>query len=157
MHVFYAVMGKQGGLRLDVRHPQPGGGPVHWSAFYSCKNLTRIVIPEGVTSIGYRAFDYCQSLTEVIIPDSVTSIGDYAFDSCAKLEFVELSVNVTGLGYAALRSQAVFYRGTEEQWEAINKYSNSVEKVYYYSESLPDEPGKYWRYVNGVRKLWVFL
>ena len=36
---------------------------------------TSAVIPEGVTSIGYRAFYMCFSLTSIIIPDSVTSIG----------------------------------------------------------------------------------
>jgi hypothetical protein len=44
-----------------------------------------------VTSIEDRAFFYCRSLTSVTIPDSVTSIGDYAFDSCSSLTGVMMT------------------------------------------------------------------
>ena len=33
--------------------------------------LKRVVLPEGLTSIGYGAFDGCSNLTELVIPDSV--------------------------------------------------------------------------------------
>lgn len=38
-------------------------------AFYDCKEITSINIPENVTSIGYRAFLNCTSLKEVIFAD----------------------------------------------------------------------------------------
>lgn len=34
-------------------------------AFYDCTSLTRITIPESVTSVGERAFGYCRSLTRI--------------------------------------------------------------------------------------------
>lgn len=41
--------------------------------------LKKIVIPDGVTTIGYGAFYVCEDLKEVTIPDSVTDIGNKAF------------------------------------------------------------------------------
>ena len=41
--------------------------------------LRVMCIPDGVTSIGYRAFYNCKELCSIYIPDSVKSIDDYAF------------------------------------------------------------------------------
>ena len=53
--------------------------------FFYCLNLQDIVLPEGVTSIGYGAFQYCSSLTSIDIPEGVTSIGAWAFWGCSSL------------------------------------------------------------------------
>ena len=52
--------------------------------------LRRVVISNGVTSIGSYAFARCASLESMEIPDSVISIGKCAFYGCASL----LSVNI---------------------------------------------------------------
>ena len=57
----------------------------------ACRNLTSIIIPDNVTSIGYGAFHGCASLTDVTIPDSVTSIGDSAFVGCSSLTEIIVS------------------------------------------------------------------
>ena len=59
---------------------------------YELKNLTSVVIPDGVTSIGYNAFNGCHSLTSITIPESVTSIGESAFYGCSS----QLTITVIG-------------------------------------------------------------
>ena len=54
-----------------------------------------VVIPDGVTSIGFHAFFGCSSLTSVTIPDSVTKIGNEMFWGCRNLSNVAIGNGVT--------------------------------------------------------------
>ena len=47
--------------------------------------LKKIVIPDGVLSIGSQAFQNCTHLTEIVIPDSVRRIAGMAFADCSSL------------------------------------------------------------------------
>ena len=49
---------------------------------WSYDDLTRVIIGNGVTTIGEAAFRSCSHLTSVNIPNSVTTIGGWAFSSC---------------------------------------------------------------------------
>ena len=60
-------------------------------AFFDCSSLTSIEIPEGVTSIGEGAFSNCRNLASIEIPESVTSIGDFAFFGCG--DSLEITVS----------------------------------------------------------------
>ena len=51
------------------------------------KEITELVIPDGVTSIAEKAFFNCKSLKSITIPDSVTSIGWNAFANSAIKSF----------------------------------------------------------------------
>ena len=65
---------------------------------HGCENT---IIPEGVTTIGYKAFYGCTGLTSVIIPESVTTIGEHAFSGCTGLTSVIIPEGVTTIGYKA--------------------------------------------------------
>ena len=65
--------------------------------------ITNLVIPNNVTSIGERAFQYCSGLTSVTIPNSVTSIGGSAFDGCSSLTSITIGNSVTSIGASAFR------------------------------------------------------
>ena len=86
-------------------------------AFYGCNSLTSVTIPDGVTSIGSNAFSGCSSLASVTIPDSVTSIGECAFHECSKLKDAA-------------------YGGTKEGWEATGYTFPSYVRMHYSCTSL---------------------
>ena len=67
-------------------------------AFHNCTSLTSMTIPDSVTAIDELAFRGCTSLTSVIIPDSVTSIDYRAFDGCTSLTSVVIPDSVTSIG-----------------------------------------------------------
>jgi hypothetical protein len=73
-------------------------------AFYFCTGLTgKLTIPNSVKSIGDYAFSTCQGLTgSLTIPNSVTSIGEGAFDNCMGLTgSLTISNSVTSIGDGA--------------------------------------------------------
>ena len=69
--------------------------------FRECSSLERIEIPESVILIGRYAFKGCSSLKEIEIPESVTSIENYAFCECSSLTEIEIPESVTTIGWRA--------------------------------------------------------
>ncbi len=53
-----------------------------------------VVIPEGVTKIGYGAFRNAK-ITKVVIPSTVTEISEYAFADCTALQTVVFLCDLT--------------------------------------------------------------
>lgn len=60
------------------------------STFSECKNLVKVTLPEGLSSINYGTFQYCNSLTTVNFPKSLQNIGNWAFYN-TKLQKIDLS------------------------------------------------------------------
>ena len=48
--------------------------------FYGCKNLTSVIVPSNVKTIGANAFKYCSSLQSLTLAEGIQSIGANAFD-----------------------------------------------------------------------------
>ncbi|MCF0211637.1 MAG: leucine-rich repeat domain-containing protein, partial [Bacteroidales bacterium] len=93
-------------------------------AFFHCYQLTNVILPSTVTSIGERAFQRCAFRT-LTLPSTVTYIGPRAFNSndamteftaegvvtldngvfdyCLSLRTVNLGTHVTSIGHNAFR------------------------------------------------------
>ena len=65
------------------------------SAFYKCKELKSLDIPNPVTSIGDSAFYRCEGLASVKIPKSVKSIGKGAFGLCDNFTDIIFESDIT--------------------------------------------------------------
>ncbi len=70
------------------------------NTFYKCTGLTKISIdiPSSLTSIGENAFYGCSNLDSITIPKSVSSISNYAFYNCSGLSSINLLPNVCEIG-----------------------------------------------------------
>ena len=73
-------------------------------AFLACSSLTSITIPEGVTTIKNYAFIGCKSLTNLKLPNSLKSINYYSLAECSNLGDLVIPEGVTSIGSYAFYS-----------------------------------------------------
>ncbi len=78
------------GLDIPVNHTT-----APWGTLYS--DVKKVVVAEGITSVGKAAFSNLYGATEISIPDSVTYIGDRAFNECTSLECITVPDGVAAL------------------------------------------------------------
>lgn len=71
------------------------------NSFYSCSNVAEVSIPSSVKKIGEFAFCYCSGLKKVVIPNSVTEMDMYAFYACTSLADITLSSNLMSISFYA--------------------------------------------------------
>lgn len=91
-----------------------GGYPVTSiadQAFQGCE-FSSIIIPEGVTNIGWCAFAYCYNLKSISIPDSIISIAGDAF------------LNTPGLTYNTY-DNAKYFGNESNPYVVLMKVSNT--------------------------------
>lgn len=58
---------------------------IPYSFLKNCRNITSIIIPNGVHQISSTAFENCTKLKEITIPQTVMSIHENAFSGCNEL------------------------------------------------------------------------
>ena len=114
------------------------------SAFNGCANLTSIIIPDSVTSIGDFAFENCSGLTSITIPDSVTSIGDHAFYNCSSLTNITVSENnkyfssLNGVLFNKDKTELITYPNGNERTEYTipDSVTSIIEGAFAYCSNL---------------------
>lgn len=76
-------------------------------AFYSCKDLKQISLPETISLIGMGAFAKSGLIAADLSETKITAVPSYLFTGCASLESVLLPNNVENVGEAAFAETAL--------------------------------------------------
>ncbi|MBQ3139425.1 MAG: leucine-rich repeat protein [Ruminococcus sp.] len=71
---------------------------INFSAPWEAESINKVIIENGVTSIGYASFSNCKNLTSVSLPDSLITIYEYAFLGCKGLSEISIPSSVTEIG-----------------------------------------------------------
>lgn len=79
----------------------PSDTNVPWYEGFKC--VKKIVIGEGITSVGDYSFTQFTELEEVILPNSLVSIGDYAFGRTYIQNTINIPENVSYIGEYAFQ------------------------------------------------------
>ena len=118
--------------RGDIRRivVQKGVTTIGDYAFYGCKNVTSVTMPDTVTQIGKLAFYGCENLNTLTVPDSVLVVEDYAFANATGLQSIVFRGNapVLGAGIFAGLSIEVRYPTAAAGWTdgVKQSYTGSV-------------------------------
>ena len=74
--------------------------------FSGRSDIVKVILPEGVKSIGNNAFENCVNLEEVELPDTLENIGSEAFVNCINLKKIQYGkkVDVDKTAFAGCKS-----------------------------------------------------
>lgn len=88
--------------------------------------ITKVILADGVTSIGNAAFMGCTNLVQAELPDSVISIGQSAFNNCTNLTLTKLPDTVTAIeGWAFANCRNLALTELPDGIQSIEQYTFS--------------------------------
>ena len=90
-------------------------------AFSFDLSVTDVTLPSSLKTIGNDAFLGCYGLTSVVIPEGVTSVGAYAFEQCSAIKTITVPASATKFGDHAFDTRE-YYDGS---------YHTQLTDIYY--------------------------
>ena len=148
--------------------------------FSDCYKLKDVEIPKGVTVIGGSAFSDCNELDQIEVcngafkntkieeltfPDGFKYLRRRSLRLMGSLKWVVLPASTEVVEeqafYQSEALEAIYYKGTPEQWEKLLERSDGLKEIkdtvpdYFLSVTEPMLGGNYWCYgANGEIKIW---
>ena len=62
--------------------------------FWDCQSLTEVKLPNSLTALRKECFKHCSVLRSITLPDNISIIGESAFEECKALETVTFPKNL---------------------------------------------------------------
>ena len=103
VYTYWGLLGEEAPKDTTEAFIHPSVNTIKDSAFYDCKSLVRVTIPDTVTHIEDAAFESCDSLTFLQLSRNLERIGNWAFHRCNSLDAIYLPPTVTHIGYGAFQ------------------------------------------------------
>lgn len=72
-----------------------GDGSIAEGAFRGNKDITAVIIQEGIVEIKRQAFENCANIRSVSLPKTLTTLGSEAFGECAGLTEITIPASLT--------------------------------------------------------------
>ena len=71
---------------------------VYEKAFYNCKLLTEILLPDSIVAIEDEAFSGCEQISSIRLPSKIIRINDFLFEKCLNLERIYMPSSIKSFG-----------------------------------------------------------
>ena len=134
-------------------------------AFYGITSLKKVIIEEGVTSIGNYAFYNCTNLQTVDFGKNLQlkTIGNFAFWDCRNLTSITIPESVTKIGSSAFKycySLAIVYNNSSlditagsSDYGSIGEYAYEVVNAGEEAQGSIEKINNVNYYINGTTKV----
>jgi hypothetical protein len=91
-----------GTLTITGKGKMSNFSEVEMAPWYHLRDkIVRVVLPEGLTSIGALAFYECSRLQHIVLPESILYIESNAFAFCTSLKSIYIGEGLRTIGFAA--------------------------------------------------------
>ena len=152
----YITNWKEEGNVIELPSSVDGYVVAGFGGIFANTDVSEIVIPVGVTSIGSYAFNNCQNLSKITFEEEsqLRFIGEYAFSNCLSLTSIDIPSNVVTIEEGAFdwcrNLNRVFIPASVKNIGERAFFQGSNLTIYCEAEKKPDTWDENWTYVYSV-------